>query len=150
MYTGALPNGSWLIKKLMPVRAELSIIATILTLAHNISYGMTYFKMLFTMPKVMPLNQILATICTMVMMCIMIPLCITSFKSIRKKMNPKSWKKLQRWAYVFKDGEGLSLRSQSHSPPQRWCRDRTYRSGSAVSGSVPTAVPGVPVMIMPS
>ncbi len=101
MYTGALPNGSWLIKKLMPVRAELSIIATILTLAHNISYGMTYFKMLFTMPKVMPLNQILATICTMVMMCIMIPLCITSFKSIRKKMNPKSWKKLQRWAYVF-------------------------------------------------
>lgn len=101
MYTGALPNGSWLIKKLMPIRAELSIIATILTLGHNISFGFTYFKMLFTTPEILPVNQLLATICTIVMMIIMIPLCITSFKSVRKKMDPKSWKKLQRWAYVF-------------------------------------------------
>ena len=31
----------------------------------------------------------------------MLPLMITSFKAVRKKMKPKSWKKLQRSAYVF-------------------------------------------------
>ena len=39
MYTGAFKNGSKLIKFLMPIRAELSIMASILTLAHNISFG---------------------------------------------------------------------------------------------------------------
>ena len=43
MWAGALPNGSALIKKLMPLRAELSILACILTLGHNIAYGKTYF-----------------------------------------------------------------------------------------------------------
>lgn len=31
----------------------------------------------------------------------MIPLFITSFMKVRKKMNAKTWKKLQRWAYLF-------------------------------------------------
>lgn len=35
------------------------------------------------------------------MICIMIPLFITSFKSVRRKMSAKNWKKLQRAAYVF-------------------------------------------------
>ena len=38
MWTGALPNGSKSIKALMPVRGELSIIAAILTLGHNIGF----------------------------------------------------------------------------------------------------------------
>ena len=45
MLTGALPNGSAAMKKLMPIRGELSIIASILTLGHNITYGKTYFVM---------------------------------------------------------------------------------------------------------
>ncbi len=48
MYTGALKNGSKLMKILMPIRAELSIIASILTLAHNISFGRYHFITLFT------------------------------------------------------------------------------------------------------
>ena len=39
MWTGAFSNGSWLIKRLMPVRGELSIFAAMLTLGHNIGYG---------------------------------------------------------------------------------------------------------------
>ena len=42
MWTGAFSNGSWLIKRLMPVRGELSIFAAMLTLGHNIGYGRTY------------------------------------------------------------------------------------------------------------
>lgn len=99
MYAGAVPNGSKLMKAVMPTRGELSIIASILTLGHNISFGLTYFRLLFTQPDCLPVNQLLAAICSLVMLCIMLPLFITSFKCVRKKGS--SWKKLQRLAYGF-------------------------------------------------
>ncbi|WP_195989055.1 FMN-binding protein [Clostridium sp. D53t1_180928_C8] len=101
MYTGALKNGSKLMKILMPIRAELSIIASILTLAHNIIFGRYHFVTLFTNPKSMSLNMLIAAIISVILIVIMVPLMITSFPSIRKKMKYKSWKKLQRFAYVF-------------------------------------------------
>ena len=101
MYAGAVPNGSKLMKAVMPIRGELSIIASILTLGHNISFGLTYFRLLFTQPDRLPVNQLLAAICSLVMLCIMLPLFITSFKCVRKKMKGSSWKKLQRLAYGF-------------------------------------------------
>ena len=48
MFTGALKNGSKLIKKLMPIRGELSIISALLTVGHIIIYGITYLKRLFS------------------------------------------------------------------------------------------------------
>ncbi|MGM9522499.1 MAG: FMN-binding protein [Oscillospiraceae bacterium] len=101
MITGALPNGSKAIKRLMPIRGELSIIASILTLGHNASYGLIYFRLLFVSPSRLPVNQLLAAICSLIMIAIMLPLFITSFKAVRKKMNGKSWKRLQRLAYMF-------------------------------------------------
>lgn len=101
MYTGALPNGSPLMKRLMPIRGELSIVASILTLGHNLSYGRTYFRFLFTQPDRLPPNQIAAAILSLLMMCIMIPLWITSFPAVRKKMKARNWKRLQRLAYAF-------------------------------------------------
>ena len=66
MYAGAVPNGSKLMKAVMPIRGELSIIASILTLGHNISFGLTYFRLLFTQPDCLPVNQLLAAICSLV------------------------------------------------------------------------------------
>lgn len=101
MYMGALPNGTKAIKRLMPIRAELSIMASLLVLGHNIAYGRTYFVRLFTDTSKMSTAQMLAAICSLIMVAIMLPLMITSFKAVRKNMKPKSWKKLQRSAYVF-------------------------------------------------
>ncbi len=101
MWAGAFPNGSKPIKTLMPIRGELSIFAAILTLGHNIGYGKTYFVRLFTDAGRMSTGQISASIMTIVMLLIMIPLTIMSFPSVRKKMNAKLWKKIQRTAYVF-------------------------------------------------
>lgn len=101
MWAGAFPNGSKPIKILMPIRGELSIIAAILTLGHNIGYGRIYFVRLFTSPSKLPINQLTAGIFTLIMLAIMIPLTIISFKSVRKKINPKTWKKIQRFAYLF-------------------------------------------------
>ena len=80
MYTGAFKNGSKLIKFLMPIRAELSIIAGILTLAHNMRA---------------------AAGVSIVLIAIMVPLLVTSFRPVRKLMKPKMWKNLQRFAYLF-------------------------------------------------
>ena len=101
MYTGAFKNGSSLIKFLMPIRGELSIIASILTLSHNISFGKNHFIKLFTDPQTMEPNMIIAAIISIILIALMIPLMITSFPSIRKKMGAKKWKKLQRTAYLF-------------------------------------------------
>lgn len=101
MYTGALKNGSKLIKMLMPIRAELSIIASILTLGHNIIYGKTYFVKLFTNPGSIRGNVLLAAIVSLVSILIMLPLMITSFPKVRKKIQPRKWKKFQRTAYLF-------------------------------------------------
>ncbi|MGE4548388.1 MAG: FMN-binding protein [Intestinibacillus sp.] len=101
MYAGALPNTSPLIRILMPIRAELSIVACILTLVHNVIYGQTYFRFLFTQPSRLPANQLMASVCSVIMLCVMLPLLVTSFPAIRRKMKAKSWKRLQRSAYLF-------------------------------------------------
>ena len=101
MYIGALKNGSSLIKFLMPIRAELSIIASIFTLAHNISFGKLHFVRLFTNPSALKPNVIVAAIISLILIAIMLPLMITSFPSVRRKMDAKSWKKLQKTAYLF-------------------------------------------------
>ena len=101
MYTGALKNGSALMKKLIVIRGELSIMASIMILCHNIFFGKTYFVRLFTSASTMPVTQLLAAIASLLMLVIMIPLAIMSFPKVRKKMKPKLWKKLQRFAYAF-------------------------------------------------
>ncbi len=100
MYIGILPRKSIYFNHFMPLRAELSIIASILTLGHNISYGSHYFIALFTNKK-LPSNLYYASIVSLIMIAIMLPLFITSFKTVRKKMRGKTWKKLQKTAYLF-------------------------------------------------
>ena len=90
MWTGAFSNGSWLIKRLMPVRGELSIFAAMLTLGHNIGYGRTYFVRFFTNASALPANQFAACIITIILLIIMILLTILSFPKIRKRMKAKN------------------------------------------------------------
>lgn len=101
MYTGALPKGNKLIAPLMKIRGKLSITAAILVLCHNFTYGMTYFRMLFTKTSLLSATQLAAAVISLVLIAIMIVLTVTSFPSVRKKMQAKKWKRLQRTAYVF-------------------------------------------------
>lgn len=101
MITGALPRGSKLIGPLMRIRGELSIMAAILVLSHNLTYGMTYFKMLFSAPAALPAVQRCAAVISLILIVLMIGLTVISFPAVRKKMNSKKWKQIQRSAYVF-------------------------------------------------
>ncbi|MEE3450320.1 MAG: FMN-binding protein [Acutalibacteraceae bacterium] len=99
MYAGAFKSGSIGAKKLMPIRAELAITASLLTITHLISYGFTYIKRLLT-GSISP-TQAAVTYFAIPLAALLLPLAVTSFKNIRKKMNPKKWKNLQKFAYLF-------------------------------------------------
>lgn len=97
MYMAVLPRGGRAVRRLLPIRAELSIIASILTLGHNVAYGKTYFIRL----ELLRGELLWAAICSVVLIALMLPLMVTSFPKIRKKMKAKAWKRLQRLAYGF-------------------------------------------------
>ena len=100
MFMGALQNGSKLIKKLMPIRGELSIIAALLTVGHIIIYVITYLKRLFS-GRNLTFDFIFFVIVAFILVLIMTPLTVISIKKIRKKFKGKTWKNIQKTAYIF-------------------------------------------------
>ncbi|AOR24831.1 ferric reductase-like transmembrane domain-containing protein [Clostridium taeniosporum] len=101
MYLGAVKKNNAIVKKLFSIRGEISIMACISTLGHNIIYGIYYFPKLFLDQASLSKFQLIAASLTLIMISIMLPLFITSFRCIRKKMKAFTWKKVQRLAYPF-------------------------------------------------
>lgn len=101
MFTGVLKSDWGITRKLRRNRGELSIIACLLTLGHNILYGTVHFVKLFTDPFGMEPRLFIAAIISLILIVIMLPLMVTSFKSVRKRLSADLWKRIQKWAYVF-------------------------------------------------
>lgn len=88
MITGAL-NPKWkLTKKLRSVRAQYSILGFVLLMSHPLNY----MAEVLSKQRDIPYFGVAAFL-------IMVPLFITSYLTIRKKMKAQTWVKLQRWAY---------------------------------------------------
>lgn len=111
MYAGALSLKRPFVQKLMRLRTELSILACIITLGHASKYGRIYFEAVASGFEGIPANYAVSTLITVVLLIIMIPLFVTSFLSVRKKMQPLKWKSLQKWAYPFYCGIYLHVAS---------------------------------------
>ncbi len=101
MYLGTITKHNSQTIKLMKIRGEISIIGCILAFGHNVIYGTVYFPMLLFNRQALDGLRLTAALLTIALILLMIPLFLTSFQCIRKKMNPRSWKKLQRLAYPF-------------------------------------------------
>ena len=82
-------------------RGEMAICASLITLAHNLAFGGKYFGALFFGQGHISLMELHAAIVSCLMILLLIPLTITSFQTVRRKMQAKSWKKLQNWSYLF-------------------------------------------------
>ncbi len=89
MIAGALKHNTALRKRLMSVRREYSIIGFILVSAHSIHYLIQFLT-----------GEISIPIYGIITYVIMMPLFITSFVIVRKKMSHKTWKRLQQCAYL--------------------------------------------------
>lgn len=101
MFLGCFRKPNFFTKRLMKVRGEMSIIGCFSILCHNIYFGITYFPAILSHPELMPWRHLVATILTVILLTLMIPLLITSFITVRKKMKAKTWKNIQRLAYPF-------------------------------------------------
>ena len=88
-------------KTIYLLRGEMAICASLITLAHNLAFGGKYFGALFLGQGHISLMELHAAIVSCLMILLLIPLTITSFQSVRRKMQGKSWKKLQNWSYLF-------------------------------------------------
>lgn len=101
MYARVLPPKSRLFRTLMSLRAPLAIMASFMILLHNGSYFIHYYNNTTKRNIIMSFPERIAACCTVLMLLLLIPLTITSFTSIRKKMKGITWKKLQRLSYIF-------------------------------------------------
>jgi methionine sulfoxide reductase heme-binding subunit len=86
MFAGVLPKKSKAYKSLLLVRGELAIMGFIFLLPHaldKLSLALSFYN--FT---------------GLIAFILFIPLVYTSFMPIRKKMNPKQWKRLHKLSYI--------------------------------------------------
>ncbi|WP_313381663.1 ferric reductase-like transmembrane domain-containing protein [Proteiniphilum saccharofermentans] len=115
MYVGALNPKTPGVKKLLNIRKELSIISGFPVLTHSLVRVTNNFPAslrFFTnnaeyMESTKVVNELGAGITNfsfvfgIVLVILFIPLWVTSFDSIHKRMGNVRWKKLQKWAYVM-------------------------------------------------
>ena len=88
-------------KTIYLLRGEIAICASLITLAHNLAFGGKYFGALFRGQGHISLMELHAAIVSCLMILLLIPLTITSFQTVRRKMQAKTWKRLQNWSYLF-------------------------------------------------
>ena len=101
MQAPVLPKSSPQRKTIYLFRGEMAICASLITLAHNLAFGGKYFGALFFGQGHISLMELHAAIVSCFMILLLIPLTITSFQTVRRKMQAKTWKKLQNWSYLF-------------------------------------------------
>lgn len=104
MYIGALNPKNRLVRSLMTIRGELSILGVIFMMNHFIYYIVAISKTIPNWSEMKPnalFTYLMVSVLSIWAWIICIPLFITSFRVVRKKMNAKEWKRLQRLAYLF-------------------------------------------------
>ena len=101
MYVGALPEGSKARQMLMPIRGELSIIAAIFTIGHVANYLGTYLADILSGFAGMSAGMIASFIVSSLLIVLLAALTVTSFNTVKTRMNSDAWKRLQKTAYAF-------------------------------------------------
>lgn len=104
MYMGVLDMKQKVSKKLRMNRAEISILACIVTIPHNIHYFFEFLINSHNLGEMKGLSlwsNLMMFASGVFAVAIMIPLFVTSFQYFRKKMKGKEWKTLQEFAYIF-------------------------------------------------
>ncbi|MBB6713364.1 ferric reductase-like transmembrane domain-containing protein [Clostridium gasigenes] len=99
MFAGALQSRWKITKKLLIIRGELAIIASILILPHGVIYLVRFIMKIID--QKLSAIYVAYVIVGIIAFIIMIPLFITSLKKIKRKMDWHKWKQLQRTSYLF-------------------------------------------------
>ena len=99
MYIGVFRHEGWVSQQLRPVRAELSILAWLLSLGHVALYVGSYVTRLasgIAQPAVA-----LSLAVALVLLVLLVLLGVTSFNVVKRRMSKSQWRRVQWWAYPF-------------------------------------------------
>lgn len=99
MFIGVLSKDSKIGMMLRPVRAELSIMGCILACGHMAVYLAAFVPRVFG--GYIDTNFAVFFATAMVLLVLLLMLGITSFGAVKRRMNTATWKRIQKWAYVF-------------------------------------------------
>lgn len=99
MFIGCFSSQSKMRQWLNPIRAQLSIIACLLSLGHIATYLLSYFDRLLI--GVLSANVAAALWAAALLLLGLVLLGGTSFNTIRKRIKPQTWKRIQLLAYPF-------------------------------------------------
>lgn len=100
MYIGLFPEGSAARKWMQPVRGPLSIIACILAVGHMINYAILFLPRMFG-PSALATSVFASLVISLVLFALVLVLGVTSFDFVKKSMSANTWKRIQKWAYLF-------------------------------------------------
>lgn len=100
MFCGCFVEGTWIRKRLQPIRGELSILSFVFILGHLATYLPSYLSRLGTLFSTHG-NVALSFVVAAVLTVLFAVLTVLSLRVVRKKMDPHLWKNLQRGAYVM-------------------------------------------------
>lgn len=99
MYIGVFARDSRVASYLRPIRAELSIMAWLLSLGHMAIYLSSYATSLSSgLPQA---NVAVALVVALALFALLIVLGVTSFNFVKKRMKKETWKRVQLLAYPF-------------------------------------------------
>lgn len=101
MFAGVLKGCSRARGYLVPIRAELSILAAILTSAHIVRYCTSYCTRLFDASSAVAANLYGAFSIAVVLVILLAALAVTSFHAVKSRMSASVWKGVQKLAYPF-------------------------------------------------
>jgi DMSO/TMAO reductase YedYZ heme-binding membrane subunit len=101
MFIGVFAGTSPIRSYLMPIRAELSIIACLLAVGHIVAY-LGSFGARILLGGTAYGGFVLASFCvSMILFALLIVLGVTSFDILKRKMGTRTWKRIQWFAYPF-------------------------------------------------
>lgn len=101
MYIGVFAQGSKAKTYLLPIRAELSIVAWILSLGHMAVYLMPYVPQLSHGAEHMNGVVLGSLAVALVLFALLLVLGVTSFAIVKRSMKLHTWKRVQTLAYPF-------------------------------------------------
>lgn len=99
MFIGAFSRESKVRRWLQPVRAELSIVACILSLGHMTVYLANYA--IRFLAGAVDGAVFVALVVALVLFALILVLGVTSFQFVKRRMTKASWKRVQLFSYVF-------------------------------------------------
>ncbi|WP_080801202.1 ferric reductase-like transmembrane domain-containing protein [Arabiibacter massiliensis] len=99
MYIGVFQRDSRVATYLRPIRAELSIIAWLLSLGHMAFYLSSY---LTSLSSGLPQTNVAVSLgVALALLALLVVLGVTSFNVVKKRMAKETWKRVQKLAYPF-------------------------------------------------